>query len=109
MIRGGVGGAEGRMGEGGEVFCSMQFLALIDHGGRGRPTFLCFSTVLQVRNSLPNVLHSVMFCHVLGVSVMCYALPQAPDSSVSPLATISPLINIWTFSPIFNCLGSSNT
>ena len=38
MIRGGVGGAEGRMGEGGEVFCSMQFLALIDHGGRGRPT-----------------------------------------------------------------------
>ena len=38
MIRGGVGGAEGRMGEGGEVFCSMRFLASIDHDGRRRPT-----------------------------------------------------------------------
>ena len=38
MMRGGGGGAEGGMGEGGEVFCSMRFLALIDHGGRGRPT-----------------------------------------------------------------------
>ncbi len=37
-MRGGGGGAEGGMGEGGEVFCSMQFLASIDHGGRGRPT-----------------------------------------------------------------------
>ncbi len=37
-MRGGGGGAEGRMGEGGEVFCSMQFLASIDHGGRGHPT-----------------------------------------------------------------------
>jgi hypothetical protein len=38
MMRGGGGGAEGGMGEGGEVFCLMRFLALIDHGGRGRPT-----------------------------------------------------------------------
>ena len=38
MMRGGGGGAEGGMGEGDEVFCSMRFLALIDHGGRGRPT-----------------------------------------------------------------------
>ncbi len=38
MMRGGGGGAEGGMGEGGEVFCLMQFLASIDHGGRGRPT-----------------------------------------------------------------------
>jgi hypothetical protein len=38
MMCGGGGGAEGGMGEGGEVFCSMQFLASIDHGGRGRPT-----------------------------------------------------------------------
>jgi hypothetical protein len=37
-MRGGGGGAEGGMGEGGEVFCSMRFLALINHGGRGRPT-----------------------------------------------------------------------
>ncbi len=35
---GGGGGAEREMGEGGEVFCSMQFLASIDHVGRGRPT-----------------------------------------------------------------------
>jgi hypothetical protein len=38
MMRGGGGGAEGYMGEGDEVFCSMRFLASIDHGGRGRPT-----------------------------------------------------------------------
>ena len=38
MMRGGGGGAEGGMGEGDEVFCSMQFLALINHGSRGRPT-----------------------------------------------------------------------
>ena len=37
-MRGGGGGAEGGMGEGGEVFCSMRFLASIDHGGRRRPT-----------------------------------------------------------------------
>jgi hypothetical protein len=33
-MHGGGGGAEGEIGEGGEVFCSMQFLASIDHGGR---------------------------------------------------------------------------
>jgi hypothetical protein len=38
MMRGGGEGAEGGMGEGDEVFCSMRFLASIDHGGRGRPT-----------------------------------------------------------------------
>jgi hypothetical protein len=37
MMHGGSGGAEGGMGEGGEGFCLMQFLALINHGGRGRP------------------------------------------------------------------------
>ena len=37
-MRGGGGGAEGGMGEGDKVFCSMRFLASIDHGGRGRPT-----------------------------------------------------------------------
>ena len=31
-------GAEGEIEAGGEVFCSMQFLASIDHGGRRRPT-----------------------------------------------------------------------
>jgi hypothetical protein len=33
MMRGGGEGAEGGMGKGGEVFCSMQFLASINHGG----------------------------------------------------------------------------
>jgi hypothetical protein len=33
MIHGGGGGAKGRIGVGGEVSCTMQFLALIDHGG----------------------------------------------------------------------------
>jgi hypothetical protein len=35
---GGGEGAEGGIGAGGEVFCSMRFLASIDHGGRRRPT-----------------------------------------------------------------------
>ncbi len=35
----GSGGGElGGVGPGDEVFCSMQFLALIDHGGRRRST-----------------------------------------------------------------------
>ena len=38
MMRGGGVGAEGGMGEEGEVFCSIRFFALINHGGRGRPT-----------------------------------------------------------------------
>jgi hypothetical protein len=38
MMRGNIGGAEGGMGEGGEVFCSMQFLALINHGSQCCPT-----------------------------------------------------------------------
>jgi hypothetical protein len=33
MMHGGGGGAEGVMGEGEELFCSMQFLASIDYGG----------------------------------------------------------------------------
>jgi len=37
MRVGGVG-AEGKIGSGGEVFCSMRFLASIDHGGRRPPT-----------------------------------------------------------------------
>ena len=37
MCVGGVG-AEGGIGAGGEVFCSMQFLASIDHCSRHRPT-----------------------------------------------------------------------
>ncbi len=35
----GSGGSElGGIGPGDEVFCSMRFLASIDHGGRRRPT-----------------------------------------------------------------------
>ncbi len=37
-MRGSGGGAEGGMGDRDKVFCSMRFLASIDHGGRGRPT-----------------------------------------------------------------------
>ena len=35
---GGGGGELGGIGPGDEVFCSMQFLASIDHGGRRLPT-----------------------------------------------------------------------
>ena len=37
-MHGGGLGAEGGKGAGGEVFCSMRFLAWINHGGRHRPT-----------------------------------------------------------------------
>ena len=37
-MRVGSVGTEGGIGAGGEVFCSMQCLASIDHGGRHRPT-----------------------------------------------------------------------
>jgi hypothetical protein len=38
MMRGGGVGAEVGIGSGGEVFCSIRFLASIDHGGLCRPT-----------------------------------------------------------------------
>ena len=37
-MRGGGGGELGGIGPGDEVFCSMRFLASINHGGRRRPT-----------------------------------------------------------------------
>ena len=37
-MRGGGGGELGGIGPGDEVFCSMRFLASIDHGGRRRTT-----------------------------------------------------------------------
>jgi hypothetical protein len=37
-MRGGGGGELGGIGPGDEVFCSMRFLASIDHGCRHRPT-----------------------------------------------------------------------
>ena len=37
-MHGGGVGAEGGIEAGGEVFCLMQFIASIDHGGRYRPT-----------------------------------------------------------------------
>ena len=37
-MRGGGGGELGGIGPGDEVFCSIRFLASIDHGGRRRPT-----------------------------------------------------------------------
>jgi hypothetical protein len=37
-MRGGGVGAEGKIGVGGEVFCSMRFLASNNHGGRHCPT-----------------------------------------------------------------------
>ena len=37
-MHGGGGGKLGGIGPGDEVFCSMQFLASIDHGGQRRPT-----------------------------------------------------------------------
>jgi hypothetical protein len=38
MMRGSGEGPEGGIGSGGEIFCLMQFLASIDHGGLLHPT-----------------------------------------------------------------------
>jgi len=52
MRVGGVG-AEGRIGAGGEVFCSMRFLTSIDHGGRHGPTAAMrpYSRLLSIQQS----------------------------------------------------------
>ncbi len=52
-MRGGGGGAEGGMGEGGEVFCLMRFLASIDHGSRRGPSAAMrpYSRLLSVQQS----------------------------------------------------------
>jgi hypothetical protein len=46
MMRGGGGGAEGGMGEGGEVFCLMRFL--IDRSWRSRSSYGCHEAPLPV-------------------------------------------------------------
>jgi hypothetical protein len=58
MMRGGGGGAEGGMGGGDKVFCSMQFLASINHGGRGRPT-----TAMKP--------HSWLLCIQQSANILC--------------------------------------
>ena len=52
MHVGGVG-TEGGIGAGGEVFCSMRFLASIDHGSRHDPTATMrpYSRLLSVQQS----------------------------------------------------------
>ena len=53
MHVGGVG-AEGGIGAGGEVFFSMQFLALINHGGRRGPSTAAmrpYSRLLSIQKS----------------------------------------------------------
>jgi hypothetical protein len=53
MMRVGGVGAEGGIGAGGEVFCSMRFLASIDHGGRRGPTAAMrpYSRLLSIQQS----------------------------------------------------------
>ena len=53
MMRVGGVGAKGRIGAGGEVFCSMRFLASIDHGGRYGPTaaMMPYSRLLSTQHS----------------------------------------------------------
>ena len=52
-MRGGGGGELGGVGPGDEVFCSMRFLASIDHGGRCRPT-----TVMKPHSRLLSIQQS---------------------------------------------------
>ena len=53
MMRVGGVGAEGGIGAGGEVFCSMQFLVLINHGGRRGPTATMrpYARILSIQQS----------------------------------------------------------
>jgi hypothetical protein len=57
-MRGGGVGAEGRIGAGGEVFCSMRFLASINHGGRHRPT-----AAMRHEAPLPGQKHTTISQH----------------------------------------------
>ena len=52
-MRGGGGGELGGIGPEDKVFCSMQFLASIDHGGRCRPTAAMkpHSQILSIQQS----------------------------------------------------------
>ena len=64
MIRGGGVGTEGGIGAGGEVFCTMRFLASIDHGSQCRPKATIRShsrcgSMQQSANTLGNRLVSL--------------------------------------------------
>jgi hypothetical protein len=64
MMRVGGIGTEGGIGAGGEVFCSMRFLASIDHGRRRRPTAATRphsrrGSIQQSANMLGNLLVSL--------------------------------------------------
>ena len=56
-MRGGGGGELGGIGPGDEVFCSMRFLASIDHGGGRRPMAAMkpHSRLLSIQQSI-NIL-----------------------------------------------------
>ncbi len=74
MMRGSGVGAEGGIGTGGEVFCSVQFLASINHGGHRhpmaamRPHFRCRS-IQQSANMLGNRLVSLKLETVINSNV----------------------------------------
>jgi len=53
MMRGGGGGELRGIGPGDEVFCSIRFLASIDHGGRRHPTAAMkpYSRLLSIQQS----------------------------------------------------------
>jgi hypothetical protein len=73
-MRGGGVGAEGGIGSGGEVFCSMQFLTSIDHGGCRRPTAAMWphswrGSMQQSANKLGNRLLSLKLEKVISNNV----------------------------------------
>ncbi len=73
-MRGGGVGTEDGIGAGGEVFCSMQFLASIDHGGRHRPAAAMRPhsqrrSIQQSANMLGNRLVSLKLEKVINTNV----------------------------------------
>ncbi len=101
MVRG--GGAKGGMGEGGEIFCLMQFLALMDHGGRRCPMaamkphsrllgcdFFRKYTDMQIhirtrRNNFFQML-IIVFRWCLMIISYFFAILLAPDTQISRYA-----------------------
>ncbi len=73
-MRGSDVDAEGGIGAGGEVFCSMCFLASIDHGSRRRPT-----AAMRPHSQRKSIQQSA---NMLGNRLVLLKLEKAINSNV---------------------------
>ena len=72
-MRGGGGGTYGGVGAGGEVFCSLQFLASIDHGGHHHPmaTMIPYSQRGSIQQSA-NARQQVSIVKLENISLLMF-------------------------------------